>query len=292
MQRPLPQSIAALRIPNREYDYFSDHASHPFHPEDKGLSLTKAWWMAELCLLSYVRETDFIEDRLTRAGFTGMNLVDKAGFRALIALAPHHAILTFRGTMFREPSNILADAKVRLVEDPRGGQAHGGFSEALNLLWPDIEPRIRAAARTRRLWVTGHSMGAALATLAVRRDLPALGVGALGSPRVGDDAFARTQPPVPHWRIVHQHDIVCYLPPPWRYRHVGQVVHLTRTGEVRFGLDAVDRIREGVRDRISTVLRGEGGWQSILKRAIGENALSDHAPVNYALRLWNALHRS
>lgn len=64
-------------------------------------------------------------------------------------------------------------------------QAFWRRCKARGLAW-----RLEELGRTRSVWFTGHSLGAALATLAADLFEPARGVCTLGSPRVGDVAFA------------------------------------------------------------------------------------------------------
>ena len=78
------------------------------------------------------------------------------------------------------------------------GRVHTGFYHALQDIWPQMQTRIgqlrsddRDNARPQRpLWITGHSLGAAMATLAaaelIMRDEPFYGGYTFGSPRCGD----------------------------------------------------------------------------------------------------------
>jgi alpha-beta hydrolase superfamily lysophospholipase len=45
---------------------------------------------------------------------------------------------------------------------------HAGFLAALGEVWTTVEAHVKAeqAKKSRPLWITGHSLGAALATLA------------------------------------------------------------------------------------------------------------------------------
>lgn len=81
---------------------------------------------------------------------------------------------------------------------------------------------------------TGHSLGGALATLCALdlkywfKDTFNISCITLGSPRVGNWAFARSyNKRVPNTtRIVHGNDIVARLPPAWlNYKHVGKRMH-------------------------------------------------------------------
>src|SRR5208282_4585611 len=114
-------------------------------------------------------------------------------------------IVAFRGT--RSLRNYVTDLRVRRAPLFPGAKAevHEGFQWALNsvcdALHSSLEQLLPAAedARQRvptggagspRLWITGHSLGAALAKLFARRcQLAIAGVYTFGEPRVGNAAF-------------------------------------------------------------------------------------------------------
>jgi hypothetical protein len=94
-----------------------------------------------------------------------------------------------------------------------------------------LDASLEGAAK-KRLWVTGHSLGGALAKLwalwAVARGHEVAGVYTFGQPRVGDASFATLYNSVLRdrsFRVVHADDIVPRVP--WmlsRYRHAGHEV--------------------------------------------------------------------
>ncbi len=143
--------------------------------------------------------------------------------QAFACIVPGHVILAFRGT--RELRDFLTDALLikRPLRDFNGdsrnglGSVHLGFQRALNGLWSNKRSARKYALSTSglpidkylgkvakehsesQLWLTGHSLGAALATIAAARiqltqNAPFNGrVGGLvtvGSPRVLDHTVA------------------------------------------------------------------------------------------------------
>ena len=82
------------------------------------------------------------------------------------------------------------------------------------------------------VFVTGHSLGGALATLCaldlkISLGLPDVRVVSFGSPRVGNYIFAKwfEQEIGPHWRFTHDRDIVPSVPPGYMgFHHVSQEV--------------------------------------------------------------------
>ncbi len=108
---------------------------------------------------------------------------------------PTFVLVAFRGT------DELADWGTNLRWKPveaLGGRVHSGFLGALDSLWGDLE-RDLGPPDDRPVWVCGHSLGGALATLAAGRlceggNVSTWRVGGLytyGQPAVGDREFNR-----------------------------------------------------------------------------------------------------
>ena len=123
-------------------------------------------------------------------------------------------VLAFRGT---EPNNFK-DIKtdLMLVKEGMGplGKVHSGFYGALTTVWKTLATRLKSVKATKPIFITGHSLGGALATLSAAQLLqkqtreqdraatlyPASierwsgayvqGLYTFGSPRVGDETFA------------------------------------------------------------------------------------------------------
>jgi lipase (class 3) len=165
-------------------------------------------------------------------------LTDTQGF---VAWRDDCGVLVFRGTQPSRIKDWLTDLKFRMVDlfdasDPVG--VHRGFQAALDSVRNKL---INAMAfhKQRPIFVTGHSLGAALATLAARylqlRGVPVHSLHTFGSPRVGDKRFV-TDFPVPIvYRWVNEGDVVPLFPFDGLmfsdYHHVGQRHHM-RDGEI------------------------------------------------------------
>lgn len=148
------------------------------------------------------------------------------GFRGLACSDGEAAYLVFRGTKARsgdEPDRHLAAWLTNLdfTQVETGGcRIHRGFGREVEAVLEELERLAkRHGAGRRPLWLTGHSAGGALATVAARRlkerGLPVAGAVVFSAPRVGDRAFAASYP-VPLWRLEGRHDIVPHLPLPPR----------------------------------------------------------------------------
>ena len=154
------------------------------------------------------------------------------------------AVLAFRGTLpMRKTAEAtrfiqiavdwLNNTRASLVDGrPLGlpGHVHQGYAESLDSLWNSpgglvsvLDRIAAAAAEGRRLWVTGHSKGGALALLAGLRlaetGVPGLepaGICTFGAPRAGNLGFAAAfedNLAGRAWRFEYRNDIVPHLPP-------------------------------------------------------------------------------
>jgi len=149
-------------------------------------------------------------------------------FRGLAVSDDRAVYLVFRGT--RPGPHESADLKTVLggwaanldyrLHDLGGYRVHRGFAREVEAVERSLrELALDHGAERKPLYLTGHSAGGALATLAARRlherGVPVRGAVVFSSPRVGDAAFAGTFP-VPLVRIERRHDVVPHLPLPPR----------------------------------------------------------------------------
>lgn len=156
------------------------------------------------------------------------------------------AVLAFRGTQLGSASgtewlDVAVDlAAWKKYSEDGLGAVHAGFVWALEAAWSEILPALTAIEeRAIPLYITGHSLGGALAVLAAARWPAARAVVTLGCPRVGDADFAAWfhafRPP--HYRIVRGADVVPWLPLfAMSYRHDGPADYLPDDGTFRTNL--------------------------------------------------------
>jgi triacylglycerol lipase len=114
------------------------------------------------------------------------------------------------------------DVKLDLHDDHvefYGARAHAGFVGAWRRTYPAVR-KVAAANPGAQFLVTGHSLGAAVATLvaaALGADFPEAGVAlyAAATPRVGPRGFIRLlERTVPNrWHLANRADIIPTLPP-------------------------------------------------------------------------------
>src|SRR5207253_3472051 len=109
----------------------------------------------------------------------------------------------------------LTDVVVRLVEhEEYDGRVHLGFSSVLKQTWGKVQ-KVLEKAQDKPLFLTGHSMGGALAVLTACRlakaGRPPVATYTFGSPRIGDRTFCAGYA-LPTYRVVNRLDLVPEMP--------------------------------------------------------------------------------
>lgn len=151
---------------------------------------------------------------------------------------------------------------------------HEGFAKALEQVWTTVEGMLNGSSS--KTIFTGHSLGAALATLAASLRPPAH-LCTFGSPRVGNNEFAESLQRVNARRYADCCDVVAQLPPESAaYTHVGELHYLDRFGNAKVG---PNRLAVTIDQLLA---RGDylqaHAWKS---GNAGLRDLADHAPINY-----------
>ena len=136
--------------------------------------------------------------------------------QAFIAFNDEYAVLVFRGTEATSITDIRTDTKARLITSPSNGLVHEGFQKAFASVEESINERLESEQlKGKPLYITGHSLGGALATIATREFKSPVKVAAsytFGSPRVGNENWIN-QIKSPIYRLVNAADSVTMLPP-------------------------------------------------------------------------------
>ncbi|HEX8912621.1 MAG TPA: lipase family protein [Humisphaera sp.] len=189
-------------------------AGLPFHPEDPAFNRANALYLAHASDVAYHRAP--AAAAVERLGVEAVGFRHKVTrTRGYLGVCDTHAVLAFRGSDPVTLQTWVTDAFVRLVaREHYAGRVHQGFSSVLRRSWTRVEA-ILAAAEGKPLFVTGHSMGGALAVLTACRlaaaGRPPVAVYTFGAPRVGDAAFCAGYA-VPTYRVVNRLDLVPELP--------------------------------------------------------------------------------
>lgn len=152
---------------------------------------------------------------LVQAGFELAATFSNGGTQAFLAKreADRMAVLAFRGTE-KEAEDIKTDLNARFYT--RGGvKVHDGFRQAFAYVEPMVKEKVGALV-DYKLYITGHSLGGALALVA-SRVLSTDNVAAcytFGSPKVGNSEFG-DDIKIPIYRVVNAADLVPRVPPTW-----------------------------------------------------------------------------
>jgi hypothetical protein len=297
-KRGIPKiTFKNLSPPYEDYPYFQHHEHFPFEFGTSSFSVTNAWWLAEASTLVYADE-GFVRSQFSRAGLSQVKFFDKQSTQCYVANNDQFAIVAFRGSEFwkkekeRDLNEVFADVKtnadIRLTDWPLGGKVHRGFERALAEVWFDLLPHVtQLDSQGCKIWMTGHSLGAALATLAAGRYGNVQGLYTLGSPRVGNDEFKENWD-VKTYRIVNNDDIVARLPPPGIYVHIGELKFIDRKGKLRDHRTetepSLDPSRDGPYGQENANQENESSFGSFVPSGI-----RDHVPLLYAIHLWNGV---
>ncbi|MBI4774675.1 MAG: lipase family protein [Deltaproteobacteria bacterium] len=287
----------SIAPPYLDFEYFADCRKVPFRHRAHLFDLANAWWLAECSTLAYA-DDDFVIQQLDRTDLDDVRFFKGKITQCFVANNSRCVIVAFRGSELRKRpgendlSNVFADwlTNFRFVPVDWGqrGKVHQGFKAALDEVWQELSGYLDTLKdRRRTVWVTGHSMGAAVATLAADRYGNVRGLYTYGSPRVGDADF-RSDYFVDTYRFVNNKDIVAKVPPQTLYVHVGNLKFIDaygvlRDNELRWGRWA-DDLEDKVRNMFSSLGRMEPGFSGFVP-----DAVKDHAPTLYAIHIWNAL---
>jgi triacylglycerol lipase len=300
-----PATFKEIRPPNENYTYFEGWDTKPFLPQTVNYELVNAAWLADFAMLAYGSEAlirrVLDQSGLTAAGFV-MKFFSAVNTQCFVAHNDEFVVLSMRGT---EADNFrgaivdwAADFDMTQQPDESGGRVHEGFRKGIDVAWPEIKAYLQPLLQGepgRALWITGHSLGAALATLAAERaardgQFEVHGVYPFGSPRVGDAQFkqsyasrgldART------FRFVNNLDVVCKIPPGKEYSHVGQVKFIDQNGHLHDEMPVDDSSVEAQLARLGhdTVALSKDLFGLTIPAPF-----ANHAPIYYASHIWNNL---
>ena len=204
-------------------------------------------------------------------GYTIVQFFDVDGAQGYLLKGADAHVLSFRGTEVTEKSDVLADLKAGKNLEASGGKVHVGFKDELNKLWPAITVSL---ANIDTLYVTGHSLGAAMATIAASRiQTKVIALVTFGSPRAGNQEFVNSLT-VTHYRVQNNCDDVTKVPfLLMGFAHHGTHKYMNFTGEFK-DFTAWQQIKDMVRSRLKARAKGQ--------KFIG---VFDHMMENYIAKL-------
>src|SRR5688572_20852694 len=219
-----------------------------FNAADDGRGLRNAYICAQLSRASYSREGfhestkkwGAIREEFHREGSTETEWG--------IVETPTAVIVAFRGSEMAPAIKDLNDwiydsnAQMQGGSNWGGGKVHKVFAQCANSVFAKVFPTVKLYAGVRKpVWITGHSLGGALATLMAFRLKPltpnVVGLYTFGAPRVGNKEFrsAFLSKGFKYGRWVNDRDPAPVLPPEWmNFVQIGTMHRIKSDGGVNF----------------------------------------------------------
>lgn len=188
--------------------------------------------LAEISTIAYAPDPEQIR-RLHELGAAEVKPLASRSSQGLVASDAHAVVIAFRGTEPTVPADIITDIKIFGRRTPEG-RIHSGFLDSVSHLYEQvIDEALRQGARDKTVWVTGHSLGGAMAMVFSHRstaqhDMRPDGIVTFGQPLAVDKRICQKMLDEfkgDYVRFVNQWDPVTRLLP--NYRHAGARVHLT-----------------------------------------------------------------
>lgn len=213
-----------------------------FRARATDFSMRNSRFLAELSLAAYQESETRLKHELANLDLADCRLIEDAetDTQALVGSTKQAIVVAFRGTEPTKLKDLLTDIELCMVDGPLG-KVHEGFWESLEAIWSKLERAIAARHDGKRaLWFTGHSLGGALAQLAVARVIqlgrPAQGMYSYGAPRCGNVRFASQFNRLARssaFRFVNEADLIPDVTPKFLgFEHCGRYCELDGGGRL------------------------------------------------------------
>jgi hypothetical protein len=275
----MPTTWDDLTKPGLASNFFRPEPKLSFRAGKAEYDEVNSWWLMELSRLIYCRRNrkPYLPAGIYEVKFFGHERKKAFGEADTQGVIVGNAERTWAAVVFRgteTPSDWHTALTCHMIESKSGGRVHAGFNNALESVWDrEIAPELDQLPASCAVYYAGHSLGAALATLAAARRKP-VATYAYGCPMVADALFANTVESVHLYRVVNQEDFVTRLPVsvPFLapYEHLG---HLHPIG--------IRRSKPEESGALMLLLESQD-------LPYPPNPLADHAAINYVNLLGEA----
>lgn len=235
----------------------------------------------QAALMALCSEHAYLNEQEGKQAFKDLGFdsefIDHNGSQAYFLKNKDDMIFVCRGTEPTEFKDIAADLNALPTQSSTGqGWVHKGFKKSADNVFPALEPMINKYGKKLSIYVTGHSLGAAMATLVAYRiqrteSMPNVeGLFTYGSPRVGLSKYIKAinASGIIHYRFVNNNDAVTKVPP-FPYWHFDDLTYINHYGKVREW-----SVWQRVKDRF------RGMWAGIKAREFFDS-FRDHSITKY-----------
>lgn len=168
-------------------------------------------------------------------------------------------------------------------------QVHSGFCSAHDGVSNKYLELIRKMrTNNQAIYVTGHSLGGALAMLAGKvlstggeegENLKPALVVTFGAPKVGDTRFISTYGVI-LLRFVHNEDIIPHVPPIGAYVDGGSLLYFKPDGTLSFNVNDISTFTNRLKNAVSAIVSAKGKISDLVP-----NWIQDHVMERYIERL-------
>lgn len=185
--------------------------------------------MAQISEAAYLVPVE-AEAKYKSLGFTDVDVFTQGSMIGYVISTEGVSVIAFRGT--DDVPDWIANLKTLAVSTPNG-RVHGGFNKAYQSVSSQILELLKGKRLEDKVWITGHSLGGALAVLCAYdlesgQNRSIAGLITFGQPMVGRNDFAQHINSIldgKYAHLVNEADVVPRIPP--SYRHCGSLVWYT-----------------------------------------------------------------
>lgn len=236
--------------------------------------LERAHLFATLADVAY---KDNCEQEFKDIGLTNYMFFDNQGAQGHAASNRDDIIISCRGTQPTKANDLLADIDV-IPKTHGSGFVHSGFRREARKIMGLIFNYIKRYPG-RKIWLCGHSLGAAMATY-ITQELEFASMNptmlfTYGSPRVGSHDYVRDFH-IEHHRFVNCNDAVTTVPfSAMGFKHHGTLHYINFYGNIR-DLTSWQRFKD----------KWRAHWRSIKSGRLFDS-IADHSISLYAEKIKN-----
>jgi len=201
----------------------------------------RSYILAEFSCVAYEHDINKIAEIAGKFGFKSVQMYARGNNECVRFTSDYETVIACRGTETSGMGDIITDLKIHRVDASYDcanvdGLIHSGFKEGALDLWKAVHDDVLAEGVDEKIWFTGHSLGAAIATIMAtyshhdEKTFETAGLITFGSPRVGNSDFSGFNDKcIPgHYRWVNNEDAVTKSPLNLfgLYSHCGRLMYL------------------------------------------------------------------